>query len=74
MSFLSVEYLTDDLFVAESETGFGVLRKKEMIAPLEFDSVQMFGKDFLLLIKLERWAYLDIATGKLIEMRVETGE
>ena len=74
MNFKSIEYLTADLFLAESETGFGILRKKEMIAPFEFDSVQLFGKDFLLLIKEQRWTYLDIASGKLIEMRVETGE
>lgn len=74
MNFESIEYLSDDLFLAESETGFGVLRKKELIVPLEFDSVQLFGKDYLLLIKSDRWAYLEIATGKLIEMRVDTGE
>ncbi len=74
MNFNSIEYLSDDLFVAESETGFGILRKKELIAPLEFDSVQLFGKDYLLLIKSNRWVYLEIATGKLIEMRVDTGE
>ena len=62
------------VFLAENETGFGVLRKKELIVPLEFDSVQLFGKDYLLLIKSDRWAYLEIATGKLIEMRVDTGE
>lgn len=74
LSFKSIEYISDDLFLAESDTGFGILRKKELIAPLEFDSIQLFGKDYLLLIKSDRWAYLEIATGKLIEMSVDTGE
>ncbi|MDG1332794.1 MAG: WG repeat-containing protein [Crocinitomicaceae bacterium] len=74
LSFESVDYLSNDLFIVESETGFGVLRKGEMIAPLEFQSIQVFGKDYLLLIKSDRWAYLEIVTGKLIEMNAETGE
>ena len=74
MNFKSVEYISNDLFLAESETGFGILRKSEMIVPLEFTSVQTFAEDYLLLIKSDRWAYLEIATGKLIEMRVDTGE
>lgn len=74
MNFKSVEYLGDDLFIVEGETGFGILRKSEVIAPLEFDSVQLFGKDYLLLIKSDRWTYLELATGRLIEMTVETGE
>ena len=74
LSFNSVEYLSNDLFIVEGETGFGILRKGEVIAPLEFESVQVFGKDYLLLIRSNRWAYLEIETGKLIEMNVDTGE
>lgn len=74
LSFKHIDYLANDLFIVESETGFGVLRKGEMIAPIEFDSIQMFGKDYLLLIKSDRWAYFELATGKLIEMNVDTGE
>lgn len=74
MNFKSVDYLSDDLFIVEGDTGFGIVRKSEMIAPLEFDSVQLFGKDYLLLIKSDRWTYLELATGKLIEITGETGE
>lgn len=74
LNFKNIDYLSNDLFIVESETGFGVLRKGEMIVPLEFDSIRMFGKDYLLLIKSDRWAYFEMATGELIEMNVNTGE
>lgn len=74
MNFASIEYLSNDLFLVESETGFGVLRKSEMIVPLAFDSIQWFGKDYLLLVKSDRWSYLELESGKLIEMQTETGE
>ena len=74
LNFKSIKYLSNDLFIVESETGFGIMHKKELIAPLEFDSVQLFSKEFLLLIKSNQWSYLDMATGKLIEMKPVTGE
>lgn len=74
LNFKSVEYIGDDYFIVESSTGLGILRKQKLIAPIEYNSVQKFGKDFLLLNKAEGWSYLNILTGELIEMKVETGE
>ena len=74
LNFASIDYIGNDLFIAESETGYGILRKNELIAPLQFDSVQKFGKDYLLLINSDRWTYFELATGTLIEMHVDTGE
>jgi len=74
LNFKSVAYLSNDLFVVESDTGFGLLRKGELVAPFGFNSIQQFGKDYLLLVKPDRWAYFEIETGDLIEMNVDTGE
>lgn len=74
MNFKSIDYIRDDLFIVEGETGFGILRKSEVVTPMDFDSVQLFDKEYLLLNKSDRWAYLELATGKLIEMKVEAGE
>ncbi len=74
LTFKSIEYIAGDLFIVETATGFGILRKETPVTPLEYSSVQRFGKDFLLLSNADRWSYFDLTSGQLIEIKTETGE
>lgn len=74
MNFRNIEHVVNDIFVGVTDDGAGVFRKSELLVRPEYDSVQPFGKDYLLLSKGNLWSYVQLSTGKLIEMNMETGE